>query len=497
MGMGGHGGDDGAAGILLGARATGGTALAAHLMLTRALTIAAALGASSGCGVEKTDMSTMDVVTPFPRQVANAAPDHANAIVRFIRDDGQVVLGVSFSETIESSELFRWRQTHVTDHLGFPPGIDPNTAVFGIGSVSADGSTVVGVVTDATHNSTESVWFRWNESSGMQSIGAFAPLMPGDIALLNMDGSVLVTNRRGGSTIRWSEPDGLQDLGVLPGDVSSFPVAVSADGQVIFGNSQSVDKLSVPFRWTADAGMVGLGHPTGMVSCTTSGASANGSAVTGICVEDLGSSTSTMFRWTQAAGLEAGTLPPGFTTGTPGAMTPDGRTIAGWLQPAIATSAAVPFRWQQGSDVIALPLPSGFGSCTQSVKLSDDGRILFANCYGSQPTRAIRWVDNSVGTILAAPSGFTDIEINSISADGRQAAGATSHTLPDRTGASNAILWDEGRGVRFARAVVSTPWVDQRPFDLLTADISRDGSTLVGYGGPPGGGLAVWIAAFR
>src|SRR5262245_56570228 len=83
----------------------------------------------------------------------------------------------------------------------------------------------------------------------------------------------------------------LQSLGDLPGGgFYSRANAVSADGSVVVGNSDSgKGQFGEAFRWTAAGGMVGLGDlPGGDFYSDATGVSADGSVVVGTTYSSSG-----------------------------------------------------------------------------------------------------------------------------------------------------------------------------------------------------------------
>lgn len=69
---------------------------------------------------------------------------------------------------------------------------------------------------------------------------------------------------------------------LLGGQNSSGATAVSPDGSVIVGHSESASGIEA-FRWTSNGGMVGLGDlPGGEFYSSATGVSADGSVISGV-----------------------------------------------------------------------------------------------------------------------------------------------------------------------------------------------------------------------
>ena len=100
-------------------------------------------------------------------------------------------------------------------------------------------------------------------------------------------------------------------LGDLPGGTFfSEATAVSADGSVVVGVSNSAQGREEAFRWTRAGGMVALGDlPGGMFQSVARHVSSDGSVVVGYSQSASGE---TAFRWTSSSGMVSlGDLPGG------------------------------------------------------------------------------------------------------------------------------------------------------------------------------------------
>ncbi|MBI5684708.1 MAG: PEP-CTERM sorting domain-containing protein [Verrucomicrobia bacterium] len=125
---------------------------------------------------------------------------------------------------------------------------------------------------------------------------------------VSVDGKVIVgesDSASGLQAFRWTAADGMVGLGFLPGGTTSWTRAVSSNGSVIVGESYSATGRQ-PFRWTVASGMVGLGHLPG---ATTYGHLAYGSAEhiskDGLVVVGQSDSSSGLqaFLWTAEHGM--------------------------------------------------------------------------------------------------------------------------------------------------------------------------------------------------
>ena len=87
----------------------------------------------------------------------------------------------------------------------------------------------------------------------------------GDIANIDLDVTGLETAHQ---AYRWTLTNGIVGLGYLPGGDRSVALGVSADGNTVFGISNSTNSPGDPnfgefFLWTSGSGMVSLGKPAG------------------------------------------------------------------------------------------------------------------------------------------------------------------------------------------------------------------------------------------
>src|SRR5688500_2532627 len=224
--------------------------------------------------------------------------------------DGSTVLGQISNAT--GNQFFRWTADGgFTLVPKFDPGEGFSPNLFAT-SISGDGSTVLGYA--FTGARTEGV--RWSEANGFSVIGALPAAESGEQYSLALDISADANAAAASGTspltpfttaLYWSSTGGLIPLGFLPEDqpdefsVSfSFAQAVSSDGQVVVGSSASTKRLErgdQAFRWSVADGMTALGFLPGETQSTATAVSADGSVVAGV-------SGLSAFRWTAENGLE-------------------------------------------------------------------------------------------------------------------------------------------------------------------------------------------------
>jgi len=157
-------------------------------------------------------------------------------------------------------------------------------------------------------------------ASSFTGIGALPDCTRSMARAVSKDGLVVVGESES-QAFRWTEARGMVGLGYHPCGDSSAAYAVSSDGSVVVGGGRSVSGYQA-FRWTASGGMVGLGQPrlseskdTFRVdraaatnssrfaqSCNTDAhaVSSDGSVIVGSCIY---STCHEAFRWTASGGM--------------------------------------------------------------------------------------------------------------------------------------------------------------------------------------------------
>jgi uncharacterized membrane protein len=218
--------------------------------------------------------------------------------------------------------------------------------------VSADGTVVVGVVTnfpDQTHGV-----FRWTKNDSV----VYRETVRSKVAVSD-DGSTVVGSRYLPLTtldeaFRWIPSEGLfEGLADFSGGAFlSRAHDVSEDGSVIVGHGEA-DSGTTAFRWTKQGGMSEIGPGT------AHGVSSDGNRIVG---ESVGA-----FRWTSSTGMIALPSSPGSIGSSATAVSANGIVAAGYHlfpQGTLATvkasfwtnGAAVTFDswgWSMASDVSA------------------------------------------------------------------------------------------------------------------------------------------------
>jgi len=358
-----------------------------------------------------------------------------------------------------------------------------------------------------------------------------------------------------------------QGLGDLPGgEFSSMARAVSADGLTVVGHgSTDPDPSGIPtpigggsrteaFRWTADEGMVGLGHLAAEASWSSAlGVSADGSTVVG--ESNAGGSFSGSFReafhWNESEGMRRLSDLPGnqdFDCGDAECYARDvsadgtvlvGTRSAGWFpmregfywshgSEAVSFGEDVPgdyvdatsvsadgataliqgcgwnepcagFVWTLDDGFAAIDVLSGYEGAIFSA-ISADGSTVVGVIQGeSSGLHFFRWTEEEGMEALGDAGGFNGIEpyeaLPAVSADGSTIVGTRSVGRQSYSTPPKAIIWDAKNGMRSLASVLREHGADLEGWSLGEAHgVSDDGRVIVGMGTNPDGNYEAWIA---
>jgi len=285
---------------------------------------------------------------------------------------------------------------------------------------------------------------------------------------------------------RWTQSEGIVGLGDLNGGaVNSAAIAVSADGAVIVGDTDSG-----PFIWTAVTGMQPMLEPGGQPSDIRPRAiSSDGTQVFGF----RHSGGNMAARWTAATGVEElGALPNDI--GAPDSfivdVSADGTVGTG---NSFALDGVHPIRWTPSGGLVGLgDVPGGvFYALGEGV--SPDGLMIVGNARTTAPggvDEAFIWTQSG-GFIRPDPlhDQTTGSGAYAASSGGFLVVG---YSVP----LGGAFLWDSANGMRSIPTLLTEKFgLDLTGWTLHNArDISADGTVIVGAGRDPDGENVAWIA---
>ncbi|MEN3001685.1 MAG: dockerin type I domain-containing protein [Armatimonadota bacterium] len=308
-----------------------------------------------------------------------------------------------------------------------------------------------------------------------------------------------------------------------------MPMAVSADGTIVVGYSQTANREYHAFRWTLQSGIQPLGNPFGSIETGAMGISADGRVIVGRAVNP--DWTYRAFYWTQATGMvdiggtgyswawsanPDGTILVGMRfflayrwqwtgsayvgtyvgdlgggRGFANALTPNGQVIVGWSANRANQERA--FRWVAGHGMEELGTLGGSSSTAWDV--SADGSVVVGwamNAAGN--LRPYRWSADTRQMIDLGDFGGTLGEARAVTADGRAVVGGTSAV----GNAARAFIWTTTRGLQDLN-VLYTSVIPPNSVLWKAMDISPDGRYIVGEGynaerGHPDG---FWLDTWR
>lgn len=276
---------------------------------------------------------------------------------------------------------------------------------------------------------------------------------------------------------RWSESAGFEFLSTTPGIAmdASFDGATVV-GRVDMGLSGSCEGSDEAFRWTAEAGVVGLGWlPNG--ACPDSAAwtvSNDGTVVAGGSSFGPSFGVPRGFRWTEVGGIELLDVLSGDVYGSALGISADGSTIVG-----MSNVHAV--QWTVSGVAELAPL-AGYAAIAKAVAASADGSVVAGTGYGvGNVAAATRWVAGVPQNLGDLPGNSVWAEATGISADGTVVVGHSSATGGTGVHASKAFYWTPELGMRALTDVLAQDFgmdVSDLRFELAVA-VSDDGRSVL------------------
>lgn len=308
---------------------------------------------------------------------------------------------------------------------------------------------------------------------------------------VSADGSVVVgfsdspQNRR---AFRWTRTGGMVSIGTLGGPTSEA-FGVSGNGQLVVGWSETPP--ASPYqacRWSSETGMVLVPLLPGAREGVAAGTSSDGAVVVGVSYPEAPAQRRA-FRWTAPTGtIDLGSLnPEPWGNSEADSVSAAGDVIAGNSQ--LQDGWPRGFIWTATTGMTALdPLP-GDVLCRAHDVSSDGGTVVGWSTSAAHLTRAVRWLGASPPVVLAGPPGATRVQATTVSGDGAVIGG---YYVAATDGAARALIWLQGVPYDLAAllgAALPSGWSE-----LSIADISADGSTIVGQGiGPTTGRSEAWL----
>jgi probable HAF family extracellular repeat protein len=344
-------------------------------------------------------------------------------------------------------------------------------------------------------------------------------------------------------------------IGDLPGgSVFSESLAMSRDGQVVFGDSVTqnfdpINSISTACSFTPAGGIQWLDTSYAGISTFAYAANQDGSVVAGYAVIVPLYADIEIFRWTAATGIQIlGDIAGGATNSTARGISADGNIIVGYGSSAASTALCgicqEAFKWTAETGIVGLGDLPGGNLASAATAISGDGRIIVGSGTSDVGTAPVTWdstgihnlgylplgsfaaqgtcnavnYDGSVivgysasvnGTMEAfrwtaagmiglgdLPGGPFQSTAWAVSDDGQIVVGqATTEGGLFGAGQSTAFIWDQQNAIRDLRQVLSDAGLNVGGWMLTSARaISADGTTISGIGINPSGIGEGWVA---
>lgn len=257
------------------------------------------------------------------------------------------------------------------------------------------------------------------------------------------------------------------------GGIETFAEAISADGRVIVGHSQTA-----PFsRWSLFRLEVGgtienLGG-SGSGDIVAIDVSADGEVILGNALTPIPSTSlasGSPVVWTRTTGLQAIPTDPSWQV-IPRAISGDGQTVVGWLRdPATGFD---PFRWTPATGYERLPEPGSSHGIASGV--NHDGTMVVGwapstNASGVQETVAIRWDATGAIEEIRDQSGRGGTNALAINESGDVVVG-TQYSA--NSPSSRAFRWTSSGGLEYVDTAGA--------WDSVAEAVSADGDVIVGW----------------
>ena len=309
-------------------------------------------------------------------------------------------------------------------------------------------------------------------TASFQGLGQMPGSMAGGGTYVNAvsgDGSTVVGYAwfSGSATrpYRWTAAGGFEDLGTLGGECSNGRAyAVSFDGSVVVGTSCTPDGFVHAFRWTVSGGIEEL--PISKAR----GVSADGSVIVGNNI-----------RWTAPGQIDNFGFLGGNNVTSAAGVSSDGQVVAGFSETSPDRFAHA-FRWTPATGIQDLGVTTGTES--NSWGLSADGNVVYGEARDAgQFWRAFRWTA-SLGMRDMGTLGGPMSTSHGASFDGSVIVGKS--LINTQSGSLRAFRWTQATGMRDLKQELLNAGVTtvQNWTLAVAADVSDDGTVIVGWGYP-------------
>ncbi len=303
-------------------------------------------------------------------------------------------------------------------------GIAPGNTSSGVTALSASGVHAAGMSYSGPGPFSFSP-FIWSEASGRYDLSpADANTTNGVPYGISDNGAILAGTSGGSRAYRWTGPGTFQNLGTFSTFQFTAGNGLSGDGSIVVGRAwTNQPNVGQAWRWTQGTGYQGLGFtvPTHVYS-EANAISRDGNVIVGMSQSSGGRTDA--FRWTAAGGMQALPLLAGATSGWAYGTNHDGSIVAG-------LSGGIGVLWT-GNTVQALTNPVGWTGAG-ATDVSDDGSVVIGSLNNATQifvphiwTPVGGW--QTPATYFATqgfpvPEGWSIADVSSVSSDGRTFGG--------------------------------------------------------------------------
>ena len=307
---------------------------------------------------------------------------------------------------------------------------------------------------------------------------------------LSADGNVVVgqsVSADGPEAFRWTEQEGIQGLGTLGLSVPFFSSAhaTSGDGSVVVGQS-GVISAGNAFRWTQESGMVALGHlPGGQSKTTATGVSRDGSTVVGRSESGNGNEG---YIWTEQTGMVGlGDLAGGVFSSFGFNISGDGSTVVGVGNGANGNEA---IQWSESGGMVGLGDLEGGRFDSFATAANFDGSIIVGRGVNEQGGNAVMWTNGVIASLGQLETSASTDAIG-VSDDGSVVVGYSSVAA-----GFEGFVWTEQTGMESLFDRLEREGNDLSHWQRLSIvyGVSADGRIVAGEGINADGNTEAFLA---
>jgi hypothetical protein len=418
--------------------------------------------------------------------VASGSFEITSAISR----DGKIIAG--WGESAQGRQVWRLKEGGTLTRLGCLPNGHESDFV----GMSSSGDLIAGNGFD--QNNTYRAWY-WTEEDGMQAVPLIADSYPGTVQGVTENGTVygeaeFYNNGWHYLPWIWTKAAGLKYVDPAPSSANSYiaTMTVSQDGSIIVGREETYNYNNGQYTYSlwywkvGDTQVIEIGVPGARLETTGQLYLANDGNVLSFSAYDQ-TSVRHAYRWASGDGVtDLGTLD--------GSQYMEARAVSGNGSIVVGSSynANGPeiWRWtaEEGLTTLAPPIPDRWVDFNS---MSRDGSILLAFGYDENwQTRAWRWTRAQGFQELGEADDADYAYPQAMSEDGRIVSGYGNG--PTGWG---PWRWTENTGLNF---LVSDYGFPTEGWSLeYSAQLSADGSTMIGSGMSPHYYREGWRATFR